>query len=43
MNQSVATRVYGMQMLTHLSLAAQITFLSMAAMGVVISLLGLVI
>jgi hypothetical protein len=36
-------RARGMQNMTHLSHAAQITFLFMAGTGVVISLLGLVI
>jgi hypothetical protein len=43
MNQSLAARAPGMQTVTHISHAAQITFLSMAGIGVIISLLGLVV
>ncbi|GEO19148.1 hypothetical protein MAE02_68440 [Microvirga aerophila] len=43
MDQAVATRVHGMQMVRHLSYAAQITFLSVAGLGVVTSVLSLII
>jgi hypothetical protein len=42
MDEPVALQVHGMQRVTHLSYAAQITFLSVAGMGVVTSLLGLI-
>jgi hypothetical protein len=41
MNHSRAVRTYEMQMVPHLSHAAQITALSMAGLGVMTSLLSL--
>ena len=43
MNRLLATRTYEIQMVSHLSHAAQITFLSIAGLGVATSLLGLLI
>jgi hypothetical protein len=43
MSQSPAAHALRMQTATHLSHAAQITCLSMAGIGVIISLLGLVV
>jgi hypothetical protein len=43
MTQSLAARTPGMQTVTHLSHAAQITILCLTGMGVVLSLVGFVI